>query len=134
MLDLIVDKPKPGLGNTNDGNTDRRFFRNPELNADITVVDMILTKYFAILLRSLFSSYDINIKKFKSLAQVPKHLYLKKKIFTLGITCLLLCTVQMLFNQLCYQLGSILRKPRKLAILVNGHVLPRTKIYDVDHI
>lgn len=27
-LGLIVDKPKPGYGSSNDGNTARRFFQN----------------------------------------------------------------------------------------------------------
>lgn len=35
-MGLIVDKPKPVYGSTNDGNTARRFFQNPELSAKIT--------------------------------------------------------------------------------------------------
>lgn len=33
---LMVDFPKPGFGNTNDGNTARRFFNDPQQTADIT--------------------------------------------------------------------------------------------------
>ena len=29
QLDLLVDNPKPGFGNTNDGNTSRSFFFKP---------------------------------------------------------------------------------------------------------
>lgn len=29
-MGLLVDIPKPGFGNTNDGNTSRRFFADPE--------------------------------------------------------------------------------------------------------
>lgn len=36
-LGLIVDQPKPGgSGNTNDGNTARKFFQNAEISAHIT--------------------------------------------------------------------------------------------------
>ena len=33
---LLIDMPKQGLGNTNDGNSARKFFENPELTAEIT--------------------------------------------------------------------------------------------------
>lgn len=36
---LLVDMPKAQFGNTNDGNTSRRFFENPELAAEITGID-----------------------------------------------------------------------------------------------
>ncbi|KAJ8953465.1 hypothetical protein NQ318_023584 [Aromia moschata] len=39
QMGLIVDKPKPGYGNSNDGNTARRFFKNPELSGEITGFD-----------------------------------------------------------------------------------------------
>lgn len=35
-LGLIVDSIKPGYGTTNDGNTARRFFNNPQISAEIT--------------------------------------------------------------------------------------------------
>lgn len=39
---LIVDQPKQGTGSTNDGNTARRFFRNPELLSNITNIDVVM--------------------------------------------------------------------------------------------
>lgn len=75
-MGLIVDKPKPGFGNTNDGNTARRFFGNPELASDITGLDVSLIKNFGTILRTLASGYDINIEKFNSLTQDTKKLYL----------------------------------------------------------
>ncbi|KAL4152921.1 hypothetical protein QTP88_000754 [Uroleucon formosanum] len=39
-LGLLVDKPKPGFGNSNDGNTARRFFQNSEISAEITKLDL----------------------------------------------------------------------------------------------
>lgn len=43
-MGLIVDQPKPGFGNTNDGNTARRFFQNAEKSAEITKIDVNLIK------------------------------------------------------------------------------------------
>jgi len=39
---LIVDQPKVESGNSNDGNTARRFFYNPELASSITGIDINL--------------------------------------------------------------------------------------------
>lgn len=75
-MGLIVDKPKPGYGNTNDGNTARRFFKNPEQSAEITGLDVNLIKKFDILLRAVSSGYDINIEKFVNLAQDARKVYL----------------------------------------------------------
>lgn len=75
-IGLVVDKPKPGFGNSNDGNTARRFFANPELSAEITGLDVTLIKNFDTLLRALSSGFDINIESFKLLAQETKTLYL----------------------------------------------------------
>ncbi|CAH2012740.1 unnamed protein product [Acanthoscelides obtectus] len=49
-LSLIVDKPKPGYGSSNDGNTARIFFHNPQTSSDITGVDRELIEKFAIIL------------------------------------------------------------------------------------
>lgn len=38
-MGLLVDIPKSGYGTTNDGNTVRRFFKNPHLTTTITDVD-----------------------------------------------------------------------------------------------
>ena len=43
-IGLIVDKPKPGFWNTNDGNTGRIFLMKPELSSDITGLDVYLHK------------------------------------------------------------------------------------------
>ncbi|KAK4884126.1 hypothetical protein RN001_000397 [Aquatica leii] len=43
-MGLLVDKPKPGYGSTNDGNTARKFFSNP----------------FFIILRMLSSGFTID--------------------------------------------------------------------------
>lgn len=45
-LGLHVDKPRQGTGNSNDGNTARRFFQNYKCSANITGVDEELIKRF----------------------------------------------------------------------------------------
>jgi hypothetical protein len=49
-MGLIVDVPKPGFGNTNDGNTSRRFFAGPDLAAEITGVGINLIFRFQVIL------------------------------------------------------------------------------------
>lgn len=53
-LGLIVDRPKPGYGSSNDGNTARRFFENAATSAEITGVD-----------ENMIHRYDIDEEKFK---------------------------------------------------------------------
>ena len=77
-MGLIVDKPKPGFGSTNDGNTARRFFQNSELSAKITGLDVTLIKNLSTLLRALSSGYDINLIAFKKLADETRKIYLNK--------------------------------------------------------
>lgn len=49
-MGLKVDIPKAYFGNTNDGNTSRRFFNNPELAAEITGIDFQLIYRLKIIL------------------------------------------------------------------------------------
>lgn len=73
-LGLIVDKPKPGFGCSNDGNTARRFFENAEVSSEITEVDVTLIKRFHTILITISSGYDINLEKFRSFAlNTAKH-------------------------------------------------------------
>lgn len=67
-LGLIVDKPKPGFGNSNDGNTARRFFENAEISADITKVDVILIKKIHIILIVVASGHEVDCAKFREFA------------------------------------------------------------------
>lgn len=64
-MGLLVDIPKTGSGNTNDGNTARRFFSNPSLSAEITGIDEELIKRFGVILRTINSNYVINIDNFE---------------------------------------------------------------------
>lgn len=73
-----VDKPKPGFGNSNDGNTARRFFRDPEMSALITGVHLELIKRFKIILQAISSGHTINIEKFQNYALTTAKLFLEK--------------------------------------------------------
>lgn len=65
-MGLLVDIPKQGGGNTNDGNSARKFFKDPEKSANIIGIDVELVKRFAIILSTLSSGYSIKTDKFKS--------------------------------------------------------------------
>lgn len=63
---LIVDKPKPGFGNTNDGNTARRFFQNEKLSSEITHLDEELIKKLHIIMIVVSSEHEVDVEKFRS--------------------------------------------------------------------
>ena len=82
QLGLIIDTPKQGFGNTNDGNTSRRFFENPGVTSAITRVDEELLKKLQVILNALSSMESINIDKFneytKSTSDLLKSKYSHK--------------------------------------------------------
>lgn len=65
-LGLVVDRPKPGFGSTNDGNTARRFFENPSKSSEITGVNQELISRFRVILLTISSGYDIKIDSFRT--------------------------------------------------------------------
>lgn len=42
QMSILVDVVKQGVGATNNGNTARRFFKNPALSSSVTGVDQTL--------------------------------------------------------------------------------------------
>ena len=62
---MIVDQPKQGFGNTNDGNTARRAYENSEIFANITGVDEEVIIRLRTILKAVCSGYDLEPKKFK---------------------------------------------------------------------
>ena len=76
-MGLIVDVPKAGFGNTNDGNTNRRFFENVEQSAKITEIDPKLIIKFKIILEAIASGFDIDVSKFSSFAADTAKLYVE---------------------------------------------------------
>lgn len=75
-MGLLIERPKPGgSGNCNDGNTARRFFRDPELTASITGINKELLLRFSTILRAISTSYPINIENFNKYALDTTKLY-----------------------------------------------------------
>lgn len=76
-MGLLVDFPKAGFGNTNDGNTSRRFFADPEKTSRITGLNFNIIFRFKIILEDISSGHNINIDKFKQYSSETAELYVK---------------------------------------------------------
>jgi len=64
-MGLIVDKPKAGgSGTSNDGNTARAFFNNPDMSAIISGVEENLIIRCSTIFQAISSGYNINSAKF----------------------------------------------------------------------
>lgn len=74
-MGLLVDIPMAGSGNTNNGNTARRFFSQPDLVARITGVCETLIYKFSVILRVLASGYEVNTDAFRSYALETAELF-----------------------------------------------------------
>lgn len=62
---LLVDIPMAVSGNTNNGNTARRFFQQPKMAAEITGVNESLIERFSVILRTMACGYQINTELFR---------------------------------------------------------------------
>lgn len=68
-LGLIVDKPRSGgSGTSNDGNTARKFFKNPDVSAQITGIQQSLIERCGTILECISSGYKINTAKYEEYA------------------------------------------------------------------
>lgn len=65
-MGLVVDQPKQGGGNSNDGNTARKFFAEPITSGTITGLDPELIKRFANILSVLSCGFSVNYVSFKN--------------------------------------------------------------------
>lgn len=63
-MGLLMDIPEAGFGNTNDGNTSRRFFSDPETSSRITGIDINLLQKCNLILETFSSGHNINVNKF----------------------------------------------------------------------
>lgn len=77
-LGLIIDKPRQISGNSNDGNTARRFFRNANCSSEITGVDGTLIRRLYIILQALSSGIIIDAQKFGEYALETARIYVSK--------------------------------------------------------
>lgn len=75
---LLVDIPKSGSGNTNSGNTARRFFQQPKLAALLTGVSEELISRFSVILRTMASGYKVNTHAFKIYSFETAELFVEK--------------------------------------------------------
>ncbi|CAH0558999.1 unnamed protein product [Brassicogethes aeneus] len=74
-MGLLIDFPKQGSGNSNDGNTARRFFQDSVKSSKITGIYYDLIKRFSIILQTLACGEYINIEKFKEYSRKTAELY-----------------------------------------------------------
>ena len=75
-LGLVVDMPRPGgSGTSNDGNTGRRFFKNPSIVANILNVEEILIKRVHIILCTISSFRMIDPDKLQQYCLETAKLY-----------------------------------------------------------
>lgn len=65
-MSLLVDIPHPGGGNTNNGNTARRFFQQPKLASDLTGVIEELITSFGVILKTMACGYKVNTEAFET--------------------------------------------------------------------
>lgn len=64
---MVIDIPRPGFGNSNDGNTARRFFffQKAEISADITKLDIGLIKRMHTIMIVVSSGHEIDVDRFR---------------------------------------------------------------------
>jgi len=74
---MLLDTPKQGGGNTNDGNSARRFFRDVDTTSNITGIDRRLVERISIILRVLSSGYSINLSMFETYVEETARLYVE---------------------------------------------------------
>ena len=76
-LGLLVDVPKQQAGNTNDGNTARKLFRNADKFSEITGVNRELIYRFCVILECLNCGFPVDADKFGVYCRTTLDLYLQ---------------------------------------------------------
>lgn len=74
-LGLHIDKVRQNFGNSNDGNTSRRFFANPSETAEILKVDEELIGRFRTILDTINCTHQINVEEFERYTSETAQLY-----------------------------------------------------------
>ena len=77
-LNLIVDTPKQGFGNTNTGNTARRAFEESSVFADILGIEEDIIIRVRNILKAVCSGYDLDIGKFKDYCLRTSEIFVEK--------------------------------------------------------
>lgn len=76
-MGIKVDKIVQGQGTSNTGNVARRFFKNAEMSAKITGVDLNLIKKLGDILIAISSGYEINFESFDEYCKETAELYIE---------------------------------------------------------
>ncbi|CAH1099264.1 unnamed protein product [Psylliodes chrysocephalus] len=69
--------PKSNFGNTNDGNTSRKFFENPTLAAEITGISYKLIYRLKVIMEGISSGFEIDPVTYEIYASETARLYVK---------------------------------------------------------
>lgn len=78
-IGILVDFPRAGgSGNSNDGNTARRFFNNADIVSEVTGFDEQLITRFKVILEALCSGKHIDGQKFDEYCNETAILYIEK--------------------------------------------------------
>lgn len=77
-LGLLIDRPKAGFGNTNDGNTARRFFENSLVTASILGIDVDFINRFHVILQVMSSGLPVNVDAFKTYCLDTARIFVEK--------------------------------------------------------
>ena len=75
QLGLRIGEPLPSGGNSNDGNTARKFFKEWKEIADRTGLDKTLLEGFHVILSVINSRNEINVDEFQSYTEKIRPLY-----------------------------------------------------------
>lgn len=67
--------PKAGFGNTNSGNTSRRFFADPELASEITGINKDFIFKLKVILEAMSSGHKIHSEKFDEFCKDTARVY-----------------------------------------------------------
>ena len=78
QLNLIVDQPKVGHGNSNDGNTTRKAFRHHSKFSEITGVKEELIIRLYVILQAMSSNCQIKLAEFENYCLDTAKLFLKE--------------------------------------------------------
>lgn len=74
---LLIDMPKAGFGNSNSGNTSRRFFSSPDLAAEITGIKKEFIIKLRVILEAMSSGHKIDVIKFQIFCKDTAKMYVE---------------------------------------------------------
>lgn len=74
---LVIDMPKTGFGNSNSGNTSRRFFADPDLAAEISGINKDFIIKLKVILEAISSGHKINADKFGEFCKDTAKMYVE---------------------------------------------------------